>query len=409
MLSLKIAFRYLVAKKSQTAVNVITLIAISGVTIATMAMMLVLSIFNGFTDLAESQFSSFDPQLEVLPTRTAVIADADALASRVAHIEGVKSAVPTLTERGLLVEGPTQVPVIFKGVPQGYDSISGVEDIIIAGQYAEETTDGYPAIQASVGIANQLDAMPSPDAHMYLYVPRRLGRINPANPSAAFRGNEMVLSGVFRVSNPDVDNDYILVPLPVARDLLDYTTEATAVEVTCDREGIIDKVKETIETELGHSYMVKTRLQQREDSYRMISIEKWVTFMMMVCILAIALFNVVSTISLLAIEKRDNMYTLRAIGAKRGLIRNIFIAEGFLVTMVGGIIGTVLGIVLALVQQHFHIVGLAAESATLTIDYYPVRLEWLDIAVVMGIVTGLAVLVGALGRFVVKSNFTRKQ
>lgn len=404
MLSLKIAFRYLRAKKSHTAVNIITLIAIVGVSVATMAMVLVLSIFNGFTDLAVSQLSNYDPPLAVKPARGKVIALADSLALRLEARADVAFALPVITERGLLVEGSTQVPVVFKGVPPAYPVATSIDSIIVAGQYAEASTDGTDAFQAAVGVANELNLLPDPTTRLHLYVPRRKGRINPANPSAAFRGHDIVLSGVFSVNNPDIDNDNIIIPLEVARDILDYDSEAGTIEVTPAEGTDLLKLKREIEYTLGPDYRVLTRLEQRADSFRLISVEKWVTFMMLICILVITLFNVVSTLSLLAIEKRDNMFTLRALGAPAGLIRNIFIAEGFLVTVIGGAIGVVAGLVIALVQQHFHLVGLSADPSALSIDYYPVRVALPDLLIVAGVILLLAVIVGAIARLIVKQR-----
>ncbi len=404
MLSLQIAFRYLRAKKSHTAVNVITLIAVVGVAIATMAMVLVLSIFNGFSDLALSQLSSLDPPLSVTPEKGRVIANADSLAEAIARIPGVVSASPAIESRALLLDDDIRIPVVFKGVASGFDAESGIEDIMLAGEYAETTTDGTPAVQLSVGVANRILAHPAPDSYLELYVPRRKGRINPANPAASFRSAQLAFSGVFRVSNSDIDNDHVIVPLEVARDILDYDTEATSIDIQLAADASESAVAKAIITQTGGTYKVLDRLRQRADSFKMISVEKWVTFMMLVCILAITLFNVVSTLSLLAIEKHENMLTLRALGAPPSLVRNVFIAEGFLVTVVGGAIGIVVGLVVALLQQFFHIVRLAADSSSLTIDYYPVRVLPGDILIVAGVILAVAVIVGAIGRLIVRHH-----
>lgn len=404
MLPLKIAFRYLRAKKSHTAVNVITLIAVVGVAIATMAMVLVLSIFNGFSDLALSQLSSLDPQLSLTAAKSRVIVNADSLARVIARIPDVASAAPAVEGRALLVDENIRIPVIFKGVASGFDSASGIDDIMLAGQYAEYTTDGTPAAQLSVGVANRLITRPAPDSYLELYVPRRKGRINPANPAASFRSASLAFSGVFRVSNSDIDNDHIIIPLDAARDILDYDTEASSVDIMLSPDASESVVTKQIKSLVGDGYKISGRLEQRADSFKMISVEKWVTFMMLVCILVITLFNVVSTLSLLAIEKRDNMQTLRALGAPPSLVRNVFIAEGFLVTVVGGAIGIVAGLAVALVQQVFHVVGLSADASTLTIDYYPVRVEAADILVVAAVILAVAVVVGAIGRLIVKRH-----
>lgn len=402
MLSLKIAFRYLKAKKTHTAVNVIALIALIGIAVATMAMVLLLSIFNGFTDLAAGQLSVLDPELAVVRADGRAIVNGDSLAQALAADSDVAAAVPVLTGRGMLIADAVQVPVMFKGVPDGYDSVSRIAQVMLVGEYAEYAGDGIGAVQVGVGVANKLQMAPGAVTRMHLYVPRRRGRVNPANPSAAFRGSEVALSGVFSVNNPDIDTDNIIVPIEVARDVMDYDTEATQIEVTAAPGADIEQLKQQLSDAMGSDYRVLTRLEQRRDAFRMISIEKWVTFMMLVCILVIALFNVVSTLSLMAIEKRDNMVTLRALGAGPRLVRNVFIAEGFLITVIGGAIGLIVGLLLALAQQYFHFVGLSADASTLTVDYYPVRVEVGDVAVVAVVVLVLAVLVGAIARLIVK-------
>ena len=410
MLFFKIAFRYLRAKKSHRAVNIITLIAVIGVAIATMAMVLVMSIFNGFSDLAESQLSALDPELAVVPARGKVLDGADSLAVVVGRIDGVVAAVPTITEKAVLIDGTLRVPVNIKGIPYSPGYSDNLERLMIAGEYATATSYGVPAVQLAVGVANQIRQTPSSISLVQVVVPRRNGRINPANPAAAFRSEEFAFSGVFSTNSSDIDGSYAIMPLDAAREVLDYTTEASQIEVTADARTSVESLKKRLVKELGPGYKVLNRIEQRADSFRMISVEKWVTFMMLIAILVIALFNVVSTLSLLAIEKRDNMRTLRSLGAPASMIRNVFIAEGFLVTTTGGAIGIVAGIALALGQQFFHFVKLQADAATLTIDYYPVRVDGTDIALVALVIVVLAMVVSTISRFIVpKSRFDYKQ
>ena len=372
-----------------------------------MAMVLVLSIYNGFTDLALSQLSIFDPDVSIVPARGSVVASADSLARAVSTIPGVESALPVVTQHALLDDGVSRLPVMLKGVPEGYDTVSTIDGAMIAGQYAESTSDGFPAVQLSVGVANRVNVFPSPDSHLNIYVPRRYGRINPANPAASFRGAEMAYSGVFRVGNSDIDMEYVLMPLSAARDLLDYDTEASSVEVRVAQGVSVGSVESKIARMVGKDYRVLGRMEQRADSFRMISIEKWVTFMMLIFILVIALFNVVSTLSLLAIEKEDNMWTLRALGAPARMIRNIFIAEGFLVTSLGGVIGIAAGVVLALGQQIFHFVKLSADASSLTIDYYPVRVDIADLLAVAAVILVLAGITAGVARLI--TSYKKKQ
>ena len=396
MLSFTIARRYLLARKSHTAVNVITIISVLGVAVATMAMVVVLSVFNGFARLSEGHLSRLDPDLLVTTATGAVIADGDSLAAVLDSVAGVSSAMPTLSQRALLVSGKTQTPVEFKGVPDGYERHSAITGAIIDGVYHTENAMGVPAVQLGVGVANKLLAAPSAYDALHMYVPRRVGRINPANPAAAFRGADVVVSAVFRVEQPDIDASTVIVPLDVARDLLEYDTEASAIEIAADSTADIAALRRDIARRLGDGYTVKTRLEQRSEVFRMIKVEKWITFMMLIFILVITLFNIASTMSLLAIEKRDNMATLRALGAPASLVRRVFAVIGFLITATGAVIGTVLGVALSLAQQWGGFIKLNADASVLSIDAYPVSVSAADIAVVLALAIVVAAIIGRL-------------
>lgn len=231
---------------------------------------------------------------------------------------------------------------------------------------------------------------PGAEQYIQIYAPRRVGRINPANPAASFRQVPAGVSGVFRVDQPDVDAATVIVPLSAARQLLSYSTEADAVEVYCsDAETVAKNLK------LDAPYTVLTRLEQRSEAFRMISVEKWITFMMLVFVLAMALFNIVATLSLLVIEKRSNMATLHALGAGRGTISAVFVWCGILITGVGGLIGMGLGTILSFAQQWGHFITLGGGDG-LTIDYYPVHVVWTDLLTVAGVVAIMAILSGLI-------------
>ena len=263
--------------------------------------------------------------------------------------------------------------------------------------------DSLAGMQASVGVAVSLGLRPSPYAAGQLYVPKRKGRINPANPAAAYRALPVAVTGVVQVDQPEYDADFVFIPLDAARTLLDYDGgEGSAVEV----KAAMGVKPANLVRDLARDfpdYVVQGRIEQQADTFRMIAVEKWVTFLMLVFILLIAAFNIVSTMSLMVIEKRSDISTLRALGAPASMTRAIFVAEGWLVTVVGGIAGLVLGVGLSLLQEYCGLVKLAADPSALTIDAYPVRVEWTDVASVFLaiIVTGL--LIGAISRI-----FTRK-
>jgi ABC-type lipoprotein release transport system permease subunit len=404
MLALRIALRYLLARKSHNAVNVIAIIAVLGVAVASAAMVVVLSVFNGFTDLAESHISKYDPEIQVTRADGRVIGNADSLAAALQADKDIAMAMPTLSERALISTYTAQCPVRFKGVPEHYERMNHLDRTIVDGVYAVCSTDDIPAVQISVGVSNSVMLHPNADSHIEIYVPRRQGRINPANPAAAFRSSKVVISGVFQVNQQDIDADGMIVPLDVARDLLEYDTEASAVEVSVADGGDVATVKSNLKARLGADYDVKNRLEQRAESFRMISIEKWVTFMMLIFVLVISLFNIISTLSLLVIEKRDNMATLRAFGATQSMVRRVFILEGWLITAIGGILGIAIGVALVYAQQTYHLIKIGGDSAALVVRWYPVHLLYSDMFVVFGCVLATGLLTAQITRLFLKKT-----
>ncbi len=407
MLSLRIALRYLFAPKSHRAVNVISIISMAGVAVATMAIVVVLSVFNGFSDLAGAHLSKIDPDIKVAPISGKVMTNADSLRRLVAEQQGVESAMLSLTERGLLVAGERQKPVVFKGVEGNLvEDILSMDRLLIDGAFEDGSSipGRVYGAQICVGLAMELGLRPSMYRAAELYVPKRTGRINPANPAASYVMAPLAVTAVFRVDQPEYDSDFMLVPLDKVRDMLEYDSNtAGAIEIRL-AEGIdADRTAAKLQKLLGSDVQVLTRHEQQAETFRMISVEKWITFLMLVFILIIASFNIISTLSLLVIEKRDNMTTLRALGAPQVFVRRVFIWEGWLITVVGGIAGTMMGIALSLAQQYFGFIKLNADPSTLSTNVYPVRLEWADVAIVL-----LAVVLTGLVISQIAGFFTRK-
>lgn len=403
MLALNIARRYLLSRKSHSAVNIICGVAIGGVSVAIMAIVVVLSVFNGFASLAEKQMGLFDADLRVEPAAGKTIAGADSLAARVAAMPQVAAAVPVIDERALAVTPSAQMPVRLKGVGAAFADVTDMDSIIVDGAYAVDSVYGYGPAHLSVGVAGYMGLSPRVGNIVGVYVPRRVGRINPANPATAFRGDSLAVRSVWQTQRPDYDGDRMIVPLATARRLLDYENgEASAVEIRLAAGADPDAEAARLSAALGDSVRVLTRARQNADSFRMIAVEKWLTFLLLVCILAVASFNIVSTLSLLVIEKRDNMATLRALGASRAMTRRVFMWQGALIALCGGLLGSVLGVALSLGQQHFGWVRLNAEADALTIQVYPVEVHAADLLVVAAVVA-----VGAVASALVTLLFTK--
>ena len=373
----------------------------AGVAVATAAIIIVLSVFNGFTRLAESRFSGVDPDLMVTLRDGKVFGDADSLAARISRIDGVAAAAPTLEERGLLMlNDDAQAGVVFKGVDERYKEIIDLEDITTL-EIFRFPGDRLPGALLSNGVASKLGFQPG--YYVELSTLRRLGRINPANPATAFFSETLGVDGIISIEQPDFDNDHIIVPLDIARDLLQYEDDAaSAIEVRLLRTASASSVKKQIEGLAGPYFQVLDRQQQHAEAYRMIAIEKWVTFAMLFFILVIAAFNIISTLSLMVIEKRANMETMRFLGARSGIARGVFEAMGAMITLAGGAIGILLGSALVLAQQWGEFVKVKGDRATLSVDAYPVHLEGVDILAVALLLAAVAILASLSTRLLTK-------
>ncbi len=352
MFTLRVALRYLFSKKTHNAVNVISTISIIGVAVATMAIVCVLSVFNGFTDLATAKISQLAPDLRVESTEGKTIASPDSLLRAIRAIEGVAAAAPTIEEHALAIYGDRQMPVLMKGVTEAFDTITQLRSTIKEDGTFLLTDSGYGDFATlSVGAAIGLQAHPGVMRALTLNVPRRTGRINPANPAAAFRSDSLLVGGVFQTEQAEFDTDLVLIPLSAARQLLDYELEATAIEIKVSDGADTDRTGHRIAEALGDGFDVKNRVRQQDQSFKMIEVEKWITFFLLAFILIIASFNIISTMSMLIIEKEDNIHTMYAMGAPRKTITRIFILEGWLVSLLGGVSGIMTGVILCLAQQ----------------------------------------------------------
>ncbi|MDE6395573.1 MAG: ABC transporter permease, partial [Duncaniella sp.] len=296
MLALRVALRYLFARKSHAAVNVISMISTAGIAVASLAMVCVLSVFNGFSDLAAERLSAIDPEIKVSLPYGAVIADGDSLARVVESVDGVAAVRRVLEQRALAVSDGEQMPVRVRGIDADYSDVSSLSDLVIDGVMVDEPDVPYTLL--SVGVAIGTGARPSLESPFIITVPRRLGRINPAFPMAAFRSDTLFVSGVYQSNQAEYDEDLVYVPLASARSLFDYTTEVTSLDIAVDPGRAPASVVDALQRQLGDGYIVADRLRQQDASFRMIRIEKWITFLMLLFVLVMASFNILSTMSM---------------------------------------------------------------------------------------------------------------
>lgn len=394
-LVLKIALRYLKSKKTHSAVNIISIISVCGVILATAALVCVLSVFNGFSSLLQDRLSKLDPDIEITATQGKTINNADSVAAAVHRIAGVELALPTIEDHALAVFVNYQMPVTLKGVPEEYDSLTEIRKVIIDGDYRlDDGVSKYAVL--SVGAAVQLHARPDFLSMIRIYAPQRQGRVSLVNPSSAFRTDSTFVSAIYQVEQSNYDRDMIYVPIAMARELFDYDTQATNVEVKLLAGANSESVMKSIQSQLGNSYTVKDRLMQQAMAFRLVNIEKWVTFLLLAFILIIATFNVISTLSLLIIEKDESIKTFRNLGATNKQITRIFVTEGWLISLIGAVLGITLGVALCLLQEQFGLIKLHGSSEVMIIQSYPVAVECTDLILVFALVA----IVGLLTSFV---------
>lgn len=396
MLSVRIALRYLFARKSHNAVNIISMVSMVGVAVATAAIICVLSVFNGFSNLSMERLSAINPELKIESVKGKVIYNADSVATVVKKVVGVSEALPVIDEQALAMYRNRQMPVRLIGLPAEYCRVVDLDRLIIDGELnLDASTDSAMRFATlSIGVATRLGARPGYFDWFAIYAPRRKGRINTVNPMTSFVSDSLAVGGVYEALESKFDASTMIVPMTVAQRLFDYTTEATTIHVAVAKDSAISTVAKKISENLGGEFRVLTRLQQQEDSFRMIAIEKWITFAMLGFIFLIAAFNVVSTLSMLILEKQDNIATMRSLGATNSSINRIFIIEGWLITMVGAVVGIIVGIILSLAQQYGGFIKLNGDPSQLTITEYPVQLQPLDGLIVFALAAVIGLIVG---------------
>jgi lipoprotein-releasing system permease protein len=364
-----IAKRYLISKKSHNAINIISWVSVISVGIGTFALVVVLSAFNGLESLVESLFESFDSDIRIEAKEGKVFDSKTIDYEKLTSLEGVENYSRVLEEVCGIRYQKQQTVATIKGVEPAFMQMSELDSMMIEGN-TQLVRNGIPFAISGYGIASALGLYMSkaPD-NLTIYAPKR-GRVSTINPMQSVYQNLIAAGGTFYIS-PEYDNKYIVVPLNFAQELLDYENEVTSIEVKAKDDYDLEKVEADIEALLGDKFEVTNRYQFNEIIYKTNRTEKWVTFLILVFILIIAAFNILSSLSMLIIEKKKDIYTLKSLGAKNSSIRNIFFVEGLLINLSGAIVGLGLGVILVLLQEHVGLIRLEGGI----VEYYPVELK----------------------------------
>lgn len=377
-----IARRYLFSKKSHNAINVISAISVCGVALATLALVCTLSVFNGFQDLVTTFFTAFDSQLKITAVRGKVFDGQDKRVLQLKKMPDVEVYSESLEDNVMVQYQGRQAMAVVKGVEDNFDQLTPIDSILFGrGDLLlhDEVVDyAIPGIQLLSTLGSGIRFLDP----LEIYVPRRGAKVNMANPSTAFVTGNLFSSGlVFAVNQEKYDASYILTSIDFARRLFQYTTEVSAINLKLKAGADTDAVKKHIQDLLGDDFLVQDRYEQQADTYRIMEIEKLISYLFLTFILMIACFNVIGSLSMLIIDKRDDVVTLRNLGASDRQIVRIFLFEGRMISFFGAFAGVVLGLLLCWLQQEYGLIALG-NSGSFVVDAYPVSVHASDVLLI---------------------------
>jgi lipoprotein-releasing system permease protein len=383
------AWRYFKAKKTTNAINVIAWISITAIVIGTAALILVLSVFNGFEDLVKSLYSSFYPDLKISPVSGKQITLTQEQLNKLRSVKGVRSVSLIAEEKALLQNGEYQSIIYLKGVDENYTSVTTVADHIIKGSFNTGGTEN-PRLVLGAGIENavgvQTDINLSP---LIVYLPKKT-EVNLSNPLQSISADTINTAGTF-VIQQDFDNKYAITNLGFVKQMLGMPADAfSAAEISIKQDADEKEVKQLMMNMLKANYRVETRYEQNKSLYSIMQVEKWVIYAVLSLILVVAAFNMVGALTMLVLEKKQDISVLHALGGSQTFIQRIFLSEGLLLATIGGGAGMLIALILALVQINFKIIPL--QGGSFLIDYFPVKLSLPDFLLVGFTVLTIALL-----------------
>ena len=378
-----IARRYLFSKKKHNAINIISGISVCGVALATLALICTLSVFNGFQDMVASFFTAFDPELKIMVREGKVFEPQGAAFQEVRSLPEIGVWTETLEENAMVQYKDRQAMAIIKGVEDNFEELTSIDSLLYgAGEFIlHDSIVDYGVL--GVELISELGTGLQFVDPLQVYAPKRNVRVNMANPSASFNRDYLFSPGVvFVVNQQKYDARYILTSLSFARNLFNYDTEVSAVELKLKPGADVTAVQRKIARILGDEFVVLDRYEQQADVFRIMEIEKFISYLFLTFILAIACFNVIGSLSMLILDKREDVETLRNLGADDRLIARIFLFEGRLISLFGALSGIVLGLLLCYIQQRFGIISLGGGNGSFIVDAYPVSVHVTDVVLI---------------------------
>ena len=379
-----IARRYVFSKKSTNAINVISAISVVGVAVGTMALVIVLSVFNGFHDLVASFFTNFDPQIELVPTQGKTAPADDPLLDKIRKMPQVSVHTDVLEDQGLAVYGDRQQMVTVMGVDDNFTQLTNISDILYGdGEFTLQAANLFYAIPG-IRLAQDMGLGARFDGYLKLYAPVRRGQITDLeDPSDGFVVDSLISPGVvFAVNQAKYDRDHIICSIGFARRLFDQDGMLSSLQIRLKPGSDLAAVKKQMREIVGSKYRVLDRFEQQSDTFNIMQIEKVLAYVFLTFILMVACFNIISSLSMLIIDKKADAATLRNLGATDKQIRSIFLFEGRIISAIGAVVGILLGLLLCWLQQEFGLVHMGDSAGSFVVNAYPVSVHYDDVAIV---------------------------
>lgn len=385
-----IARRYLFSKKSTHVINIISGISIIGVAVATMALVVTLSVFNGFHDLVASLLTSFDPQIEVVPAKGKTAPADDPILTKIRNLPQVDVATESVEDQAMAIYKGRQAMVKVKGVEDNFSELSHINEILYGeGEFSLHAANLQFGV-VGIRLADNLGMTADWDGQLKIYAPKREGQLDMMNPTEGFVEDSVISPGVvFSVKQARYDRDYVLTSIAFARNLFGQQGMLSQLEIRLKPGSDLDAVKAEMQKIAGDKYRVLDRMEQQADTFRIMKIEKFIAYIFLTFILAVACFNIIGSLSMLIIDKKNDVVTLRNMGASDKQIVRIFLFEGRMISAIGAVLGISIGLLLCWLQQVYGFVSLGRSSGSFIVDAYPVSVHPEDIVLVF--ITVLAV------------------
>lgn len=385
-----IARRYLFSKKSTHVINIISGISVVGVAVATMALVVTLSVFNGFHDLVASLLTSFDPQIEIVPTKGKTAPADDPILTKIRNLPQVDVATESVEDQAMAIYKGRQAMIKVKGVEDNFSELSHINDILYGdGEFSLHAANLQFGV-VGIRLADNLGMTADWDGLLKIYAPKREGQLDLMNPTEGFVEDSVISPGVvFSVKQARYDRDYVLTSIAFARNLFGQQGMLSQLEIRLKPGSDLDAVKAEMQKIAGSKYRVLDRMEQQADTFKIMKIEKFIAYIFLTFILAVACFNIIGSLSMLIIDKKNDVVTLRNMGASDKQIVRIFLFEGRMISAIGAILGILVGLLLCWLQQVYGLVSLGRSSGSFIVDAYPVSVHPEDIIIIF--ITVLAV------------------